>query len=162
MCKPYCSKQRSSTCFFLLEDPAYPLLPYVMRKVSGGGKNNREGFFSYKLPSTQNTFGRLKGKFGRLKRAMDIDINVLLYQVIMACLARTIIVKWKKKQYHKTNILSSWKEGAVIWLEYKYVVNEKRAKEIRNTLALYFEWDNFLHKKAITNIFHHYMLTILC
>ena len=32
----------------------------------------------------ENTFGRLKGRFGYLKRDKDIDINVLP-QVIMAC-----------------------------------------------------------------------------
>ena len=61
------------------------------------GKTIERDFFSYKLPSTQNTFGRLKGKFGRLKRAMDIDINVLLYQVIMACLVSHNYCEMKKE-----------------------------------------------------------------
>ena len=56
---------------FLLGDPAYLLLPYVMKEFSRGGKNDRERFFSYKLSSAhiviENAFGRLKGSFGCLK-----------------------------------------------------------------------------------------------
>ena len=87
MCKTYCSQQRFSTCFFLLGDPAYPLLPYVTKEFSWGGKNDRERFFSYKLSSAriviENAPGRLKGRFGCLKRAMSIDINVLLQEIVV-------------------------------------------------------------------------------
>ena len=58
-----------------------------MKEFAVSGKNDREGFFPYKLSSAriviENAFERLKGRFGYLKRAMDIDINVLP-QVIMA------------------------------------------------------------------------------
>ena len=67
-------------------------------RFQGVGKTIERDFFCYKLPSTQNTFGRLKGKFRlRLKGAMDIDINVLLYQVIMACLVSHNYCEMKKE-----------------------------------------------------------------
>ena len=63
----------------LLGDPAHPLLSYIMKEFPGGGANNRERLFSDRLSSAritiQNSFGRLKGRFGCLQRAMDIDIK---------------------------------------------------------------------------------------
>ena len=47
----------------MLGDPAYSL-SFSMKKVSGGGRNERGKFFSYKLSSAlipvENPFGRLK------------------------------------------------------------------------------------------------------
>ena len=72
----------------ILGDPAYPLLPCLMKEFTAGGKNVRERFFSYKLSSAriviENSFGRLKGRFGCLQRAMDVNINDLP-NVILAC-----------------------------------------------------------------------------
>ena len=71
-----------------------------MKEFSVGGKNEREGFFSCKLSSAriviENAFERLKGRFGCLKPAMDIDINVLP-QVIMACFVLHNYYKMKKE-----------------------------------------------------------------
>ena len=39
--------------FFWLGNLAYPLLPYVMEEFSGGAKNDREKFFSFKLCSAR-------------------------------------------------------------------------------------------------------------
>ena len=73
---------------FLLGDPAYPLMPYLMKEYANGGSNLKENYFGYKLCSARNViecaFGRLKARFGALKRAMDINIVDLPY-VIYAC-----------------------------------------------------------------------------
>ena len=74
---------------FIIGDPAYPLMPYLMKEYSGGGTNCQEQYFGYKLCSARNviecSFGRLKARFGTLKRAMDINIYDLP-NVIYACL----------------------------------------------------------------------------
>ena len=84
-------------------------LPYVMKEFSGGGKNDRERFFSYKLSSSriviENAFGRLKGRFGCLKRAVDIGINVLP-QVIVACFTLHNYCEMNKEQVTEQNKLS--------------------------------------------------------
>ena len=47
----------------LLGDPTYPLLPFLLKEFSVGGRNEREKFFSYKLSSAripiENSFHRL-------------------------------------------------------------------------------------------------------
>ena len=46
---PSCEKilldGRDPVPVFLLGDPAYPLLPFLMKEFSGGGRNEREKFF---------------------------------------------------------------------------------------------------------------------
>ena len=52
---PHCEKilaeGRDHVPVFFLGDPAYPLLAFLMEEFSGGGRNEREKFFSYKLSS---------------------------------------------------------------------------------------------------------------
>lgn len=72
----------------VLGDPAYPLLPYLMKEFPGGGCTVQEQYFGYRLSSARMViecaFGRLKGRFGALRREMDINIDDLLI-VIHAC-----------------------------------------------------------------------------
>ena len=78
-----------------------------------------------------------------MKRAMDIDIN-LLPQVVMACFVLQNYCDMKKEKVPEQNVLSSLKhekraQPSTKSLGYKDVVNEKTAKEIRITLTLYLE-----------------------
>ena len=65
----------------ILGDPAYTLLPYLMKEFENGGKDQREKFFRYHLSSARMViecvFGRLKAKFGSLRRDMDIKLDNL-------------------------------------------------------------------------------------
>ena len=66
---------------YIIGDPAYPLMPYLMKEYAGGGTNSQEQYFGYKLCSARNViecaFGRLKARFRCLTRVMDINLDKL-------------------------------------------------------------------------------------
>ena len=63
-------------------------MPFVSKEFANGGKNQSEQFYGFRLSSARMviecTFGRLKARFGCLKRDMDINFNDLTH-VIHAC-----------------------------------------------------------------------------
>ena len=73
---------------FIIADPVYPLMSYMMKEYAGRGMNSQEQYFGYRLCSARNViecaFGRLKARFGCLKQAMDINLDDLS-NVIYAC-----------------------------------------------------------------------------
>ena len=84
---------------------AYPLLPQVMKEFPGGRNTVKEQFFGY-CPSSARmviecAFGRLKGRFGALRRDMDINIDDLPHVIYACFLFYIIFVKSIKNHWHK-------------------------------------------------------------
>ena len=94
---------------FLLGDPAYSLLPLLMKECSGAGENKREKLFMYKFSSAcipiENLFGRLKVRFRCLQRAKDVKLDTLP-QVIYSCFVLHNYCENKKEDFLDQNLIS--------------------------------------------------------
>ena len=148
---PSCEKQivkgEMKVPICILGDPAYPLLPFLMKEYPKGGKDEREQYFGYRLSSArmvmENAFDRLKGRFGCLRRAMDVNIKELPHSIMSIF----ILHNFCEKNYemlpnpglqdiiHEDTKSQLNTKG----MNYKTSVNESEAKKIRSAYTLYFE-----------------------
>ena len=132
---------------FLLGDPAYPLMLYLMKEYANGGSNPQEQYFGYKLCSARNViecaFGRLKARFAALKRAMDINMDDLPY-VIYACFVLHNFCELNNESVCDDEVRRAVdydREFQPPTLPNRYTTdcNETEGKKIRRILTSYFD-----------------------
>lgn len=87
-CRRNLLPDQSSVPVSLLGDPAYALMPYLMKEYANGGSTKQEQYFGMRLCQARMViecaFGRLKARFGALKRSTDINLDDLP-SVIYTC-----------------------------------------------------------------------------
>lgn len=131
---------------FILGDPAYPLLPYVMKEYANGGATQEEQYYGYRLCSARNViecaFGRLKARFSLLRRATDINL-LDLPTVVYACFVLHNFCEINKERISDEQVRSAVEyEQQIQPIDERFVgpVNEvgKQAKQARRILTEYF------------------------
>ena len=79
----------------IIGDPAYPLMPWVMKAYpEGPGTAQNQRIFNYRLSRArmciENTFGRLKGRWRLLRKQMEHDISTIPTIVSACCILHNI------------------------------------------------------------------------
>jgi hypothetical protein len=94
----------------ILADPAYPLLPWLLK---GYPRNNaaqrREKVFNYRLSrarmTVENTFGRWKGRFTRFSKRVDMGVSALVSVTHASCILHNLC------ELQKNDFLPLWREN---------------------------------------------------
>ena len=117
-----------------------------MKEFSKGGKDNSERFFGQRLSSARMivecAFGRMKARFGCLRRGMDINLKDLP-TVIHSCFILHNYCELKNESVNHNDYLAALKYDATFQPSINTGItinnNEAGGKRIRSTYVKFFE-----------------------
>ena len=134
----------------VLGDDAYALAPYLMKEFVGGGSNEKENYFGYRLSSArmviENAYGILKGKLRILKSIIGIDykfVPTLIYTCFtlhnfMQCNGEIVdpelLVAFERRRPQDAETEASTESDTNV----SNRAQKDRAKRIRNAIMEYF------------------------
>ena len=123
----------------ILADPAYPLLPWIMKGYPCNNNAPRsQRVFNYRLSRArmpvENTFGRWKGRFIRFSKRVDMDVPSLVSIVHASCILHNVC------EVQKNDFLELWARNDAQEEVVELIENNELsdAHAIRETLVDYF------------------------
>ena len=133
----------------ILGDPAYPLLPWLLRPYPENKNTERkQRRFNYRLSrarvTVENAFGRWKGRFCRFLKRVDMELENLVTVIAASCIMHNIC------EMNNKEVLFQWlEESSLATANFPqpdgntlYDINEREdSVSIRNYLTDYFMSD---------------------
>ena len=122
-------------------------MPYLMKEYSNGGSTAQQQYFGMTLCQSRMviecSFGRLKARFGALKRPMDINLGKQSY-VIYACFVLHNFCELNNERIGEDKAATAIDydrefQPAVSTNNFRTDCNETEGKRMRRTLTRYFD-----------------------